>query len=273
MGLIKHQCIDHQPARPARPDRHFCMVAKNDSRSSDPPTGLRQRDVSRRNQQRRGESQRRINNETQRGESQRGKTAAQRESATQQAAPRERQQPQSQVAQREQQQPQAAQREQQQPKPHHQAAHREPHTTGRDPTGNKGRPRTDPTETGEGQEGEDSKDSNGAGKSATQLERKEEQKAKQAVQEPMASDSPDKGVRVSQYRVTIGAHRTKVVQRTNGDGHPDEDSRTPKLVIGAQMTQVARSACIANKIAHLIEGGCSNLIFCGSLSCAVVTFR
>ena len=83
--------------------RHFSMVAKIASRSSDPPTGPRQRDESRRSQQRRGESQRRINIETQRGESQRGNTAAQRELATQQAAQRERQQPQA--AQHELQQP------------------------------------------------------------------------------------------------------------------------------------------------------------------------
>ena len=79
------------------------MVAKIASQSSDPPTGPRQRDESRRSQQRRGEGQRRINVKTQRGESQRGNTAAQRELATQQAARRERQQPQA--AQHELQQP------------------------------------------------------------------------------------------------------------------------------------------------------------------------
>ena len=88
---------------PGGADHHFSMVAKIVLRSSDPPTGPRQRDESRRSQQRRGESQRRINNETQRGESQRGNTAAQRELATQQAARRERQQPQA--AQNELQQP------------------------------------------------------------------------------------------------------------------------------------------------------------------------
>ena len=100
---LNHQCIDHQRARARRPDHHSSMVAKIASRSSDPPTGPRQRDESRRSQQRRGESQRRINIETQRGESQRGNTAAQRELATQQAARRERQQPQA--AQNELQQP------------------------------------------------------------------------------------------------------------------------------------------------------------------------
>ena len=74
------------------------MVAKievYDLRSSDPPTqrdeslrgckGLRQRNESRRSQQRRGERiSRSGNNEKQRGESKRGNTAAQRELATQQ---------------------------------------------------------------------------------------------------------------------------------------------------------------------------------------------